>query len=59
MEEVRAHYRKKSSVRQKDLPDDLLVEEIEHVLPAEERGCPHCDQEQSRRTKHKTVCYRS
>lgn len=45
MEEVRAHYRKKSSVRQKDLPDDLPVEEIEHILPAEERGCPHCDQE--------------
>ena len=22
-----------------------MMEEIEHVLPAEERGCPHCDQE--------------
>jgi transposase len=45
LEEVRAHYRKKSSERQKDLPDDLPVEEIEHILPPEERGCPHCDQE--------------
>ena len=45
MEEVRAHCRRKSSEHQKDIPDDLPVEEIEHILPPEERCCPHCDEE--------------
>lgn len=43
LEEVKAHYRKKRTKKDR-LPEDLPVEEIEYTLPEEERICPNCDE---------------
>lgn len=39
---VEKHYRKKRKELPSRLPEDLLVEVVEHVLPEEERICPAC-----------------
>jgi len=42
--EIEKHLRKrKNMVNEKNLPDSLPVETIEHELPADERICPECD----------------
>ena len=43
LEEVKAHYRKKRTKKDR-LPEDLPVEEIEYTLPEEEQVCPNCDE---------------
>ncbi len=43
LEEVKAHYRKKRTKKDR-LPEDLPVEEIEYTLPEEEQICPVCDE---------------
>ena len=44
LEEVKAHYRKKRTKKDR-LPEDLPVEEVEYTLPEEEQICPVCDEE--------------
>jgi len=41
---VTAHKRKKQMEGQQKIPDDLPVEEVEHVLPEEEQECPACNE---------------
>lgn len=43
--EVQSHYRKKRSVANDSLPEDLPVEVVEHVLPADEMSCAKCKEE--------------
>ena len=43
LEEVKAHYRKKRTKKDR-LPEDLPVEEIEYTLPEEEQICLACDE---------------
>ena len=43
LEEVKAHYRKKRSKKDR-LPEDLPVEEIEYTLSEEEQVCPNCNE---------------
>ncbi|HAQ40613.1 MAG TPA: IS66 family transposase [Clostridiales bacterium] len=43
LEEVKAHYRKKRSKKDR-LPEDLPVEEIEYTLSEEEQVCPICNE---------------
>lgn len=40
--EVKAHYRKRARLTTDKLPEDLLVEIIEHELPATNRVCSDC-----------------
>ena len=40
--EVKTHYRKRNRLITDKLPEDLLVEVIEHELPEVERVCPDC-----------------
>ncbi|HWP50799.1 MAG TPA: IS66 family transposase zinc-finger binding domain-containing protein [Clostridia bacterium] len=42
LEEVRAHYRKKSRELKDRLPEDLPVEAVEHRLPETEQLCAAC-----------------
>jgi transposase len=42
--EIEKHFRKrKNMVNEKNLPDNLPVEIVEHELPADEQICPECD----------------
>ena len=41
---VTSHKRTKQMEGQQRLPDDLPVEEIEHVLPEDEQSCPACSE---------------
>jgi len=43
LEEIKAHYRKKRSKKDR-LPEDLPVEVIEHTLSEDEQVCPNCDE---------------
>lgn len=40
--EVETHYRKKRRETVDQLPEDLPVEVVEHVLPQDEQACPAC-----------------
>jgi transposase len=41
--EIEKHFRKRrNAVNEKDLPDSLPIETIEHELPADEQVCPEC-----------------
>lgn len=43
--EIEKHYRKRTRLTTDRLPDNLQVEIVEHVLPAEEQICPECGED--------------
>lgn len=40
--DIKAHYRRKTRLTTDKLPEDLLIEIIEHELPQEKRVYPDC-----------------
>ena len=42
--EIQKHYRKKRTAVKDSLPEDLPVEVVEHVLPADETSCAQCEE---------------
>ena len=40
--EIARHFRKRKRLISDRLPDDLLIETVEHDLPLEDRNCPEC-----------------